>query len=58
MDTLHEWKLNNFTKIYMKHMLARITGFIEESSDMSSNYINYVNSYLKDPFEVEHITPN
>ena len=39
-------------------MLARITGFIEESSDMSSNYINYVNSYLKDPFEVEHITPN
>lgn len=58
MDTLHEWKLNNFTKIYMKHMLARITGFIEESSDMSSNYVNYVNSYLKDPFEVEHITPN
>lgn len=58
LENLHECRLNNFTKIYIKHMIARITGFIEESCDMNCNYINYVDNYIKDPYEVEHITPN
>lgn len=58
IEKLSDWRLNNFTKIYIKHMLARITGFIEESCDMNCNYLNYVDSYIKDPYEVEHITPN
>lgn len=58
LTAINKWELNGFTKKYMKHMLARITGFIEESIDSTSKYIQYVNRDLKDPYEVEHITPD
>ena len=48
-------RLNTFTKKYIKHMLARITGYIEEETGVASNYINYMNSKTKNPFEIEHI---
>jgi hypothetical protein len=55
---LEELRLNGFTKKYIKHMLARVTAFIEESCDTTSNFVNYVNRDLKNPYEVEHITPD
>lgn len=58
MTAINKWELNGFTKKYMKHMLARITGFIETSIDSTNNYTQYVNRDLKDPYEVEHITPD
>ena len=54
-DKLRELELNGYTKKYIKHMLARITGYIEESSGVISNYCNYVNVLVKNPFEIEHI---
>ena len=47
--------LNSFTKKYIKNMLARITGFIEENTGVASNYCNYMNTQTKNPFEIEHI---
>lgn len=47
--------LNNFSKKYIKHMLARVTSYIEESIKVSSNYTNYMNKDTKNPFEIEHI---
>lgn len=47
--------LNNFTKKYIKHMLARVTGFIEESIGIENNYCSYVAINVKNPYEVEHI---
>ena len=58
MTAINKWELNGFTKKYMKHMLARITGFIETSIDSTNNYTQYINRDLKDPYEVEHITPD
>lgn len=57
-ENLINWRLNLFTKKYIKHMLARITGFIEEGSDKASMYREYINRDLKDPYEIEHITPD
>lgn len=57
-DSLINWRLNGYTKKYIKHYLARITGFIEENSDKTNKYIEYVDRYLKDPYEIEHITPD
>ena len=54
-EVIGSFGLNNFTKKYIKHILARITGYIEESIDIISNYCNYVNTDTKNPFEVEHI---
>ena len=48
-------RLNNFTKKYIKNMLARITGYIEEQMGVASNYCNYMDTQTKNPFEIEHI---
>ena len=53
-DVLPELKLNSFTKKYIKNMLARVTGFIEEQMGVASNYCNYM-AHTKNPFEIEHI---
>lgn len=52
---LPELRLNSFTKKYIKNMLARITGYIEEQTGVASNYCNYINTQTKNPFEIEHI---
>ena len=52
---LPELRLNSFTKKYIKNMLARITGFIEEQTGVASNYCNYMNTQTKNPLEIEHI---
>ena len=52
---LPELGLNNFTKKYLKNMLARITSYIEEQTGVASNYCNYMNTQTKNPFEIEHI---
>lgn len=57
-SALPELRLNSFTKKYIKNMLARITGYIEEQTGVSSNYCNYMNTKTKNPFEIEHIITN
>ena len=47
--------LNNFSKKYIKHMLARVTSFIEEATDVASNYPHYMDKATRNPFEIEHI---
>ena len=55
---LPELGLNTFTKKYIKNILARVTGFIEENTGVASNYYNYLNIQTKNPFEIEHIITN
>ena len=47
-------RLNSFTKKYIKNMLARITGYIEDQIGDGSKYSDYV-AYTKNPYEIEHI---
>lgn len=53
-----ELRLSSFTKKYIKNMLARITGYIEEETGVASNYCNYMDTKTKNPFEIEHIITN
>ena len=41
---LSDLRLNSFTKKYIKNILARITGYIEEQTGVASNYCNYMNT--------------
>ena len=50
-----KFRLNFFTKKYIKHMLARITDYIERGCDNPGHYLDYVAQKTKRPFEVEHI---
>lgn len=52
---LVDFGLNSFTKKYIKNLLARVTGYIEESIGVASNYCHYMNTQTKNPFEIEHI---
>lgn len=48
-------RLNNFTKKYIKHILARITDYLERETGIQGNYCDYMNVQTKNPFEIEHI---
>ncbi len=53
------FRLYPFTQKYVKHMLARITSYIEEQTDTIPNYCNYMQTKkAKNPFEIEHIIPD
>ena len=39
----------------MLHILARLTYFIEENSDVKTSFEKYVNREQKNPFDIEHI---
>lgn len=54
-STIIDFKLNAFTKKYIKNILARITSYIEENTGVASNYVDYMNTDTKNPFEIEHI---
>lgn len=55
VEAIYSFGLNGFTKKYIKHILARLTGYIEEQCGVESNYLNYINYKTKNPFEIEHI---
>lgn len=57
-ETIRGFGLNSFTKAYIKHMLARVTSFIEESTGVAPGYVNYMNTTTKNPFEIEHVLPD
>lgn len=50
--------LNSFTKKYIKNILARITGYLEEQTGVPSKYVDYMDTQTNNPFEVEHIIAN
>lgn len=57
-EAIHYWGVNNFTKKYVKHFLARVTAFLEEESGETSRYVDYMDADTKNPFEIEHILPD
>ena len=58
VENLEDFRVNGYTKKYIRNMLARMTGYVEEMSGLTSNYIDYVNRDQTHPYDVEHITPD
>lgn len=54
-SALPDLRLNSFTKKYIKNMIARVTGYIEEQTCVVSKYCEYMDTKTKNPFEIEHI---
>jgi uncharacterized protein with ParB-like and HNH nuclease domain len=54
-DGLGEFKLHGMNRNFVKFLLSRITGFIEQKSGASTNFSTYFNSPGTKPYEVEHI---
>jgi hypothetical protein len=55
LETVDDFRLNGWTVRYMLHLLSRITDYVETQSGMTSNFANYVNREIKNPYDIEHI---
>ena len=54
-DGLAEFRLHGMNRYFVKFLLSRITGFIEQQSGASTSFSTYFVSPGTKPFEVEHI---
>jgi uncharacterized protein with ParB-like and HNH nuclease domain len=50
-----ELALNQFSRRYIFHLLARLTAFTEAGSGRTDSFDVYVNREVKNPFDIEHI---
>lgn len=55
LESIEEFRLNGWTIRYMLHIMARITDYIETQSGIPSNFNNYINREIKNPYDIEHI---
>jgi len=55
IDGVDNFYLNGFTSRYMRHILARLTNYIEKESGINSKFEDYVNREISNPYDVEHI---
>lgn len=56
-NAINKLRSNQFTRKYIKNILARITSFIEEQTSGTPHYVEYMTTKA-DPFEIEHIICN
>ena len=50
-----ELSLNQFSRRYIFHLLARLTAFTEAGSGRADSFDKYVDRKVKNPFDIEHI---
>jgi uncharacterized protein with ParB-like and HNH nuclease domain len=55
LETIDDFRLNGWTIRYMLHLLSRLTDYVEIQSGMPSNFANYINREIKNPYDIEHI---
>lgn len=55
---MKQFRLNVFTKRYIKNMIARFTSYFERETSITDNYAQYMDWNTKNPFEIEHILCN
>ena len=56
LDGITTWGLNNQSKRFIFHALARLTYFIEKQTDLAvSSFVKYVDRDKKIPYDIEHI---
>ena len=54
-DEVVDFQLHGRNKKFVKHFLARISGYADELAGKSSNYVSYHHPTSGKPFEIEHI---
>ena len=52
---IDDWRLNQFSKKYIHHLLARLTSYVEVQSGETDRFPEYVNRSIKNPYDIEHL---
>lgn len=58
LDGIDDFYLNQFTIKNMRHVLARMTYFIEKGSGLNTKFEDYVSRKIQNPYDIEHILAN
>lgn len=59
LNTFKDFALNNFTNRYIRHMLARMTNYIEECCDVpQTSFEKYIDRNRTNGYDIEHIIPD
>jgi uncharacterized protein with ParB-like and HNH nuclease domain len=54
-DAFHRFRLHGQNKAFVKYLLSRISGYIDELAGESTNFVNYYHKSIGKPFQIEHI---
>lgn len=55
---LSDLRLNQFSKRYIYHLLARVTAFVEQGCGRTESFDKLVDRTVKNPFDIEHMLPD
>ena len=55
LEKIDDFRKTGWSVRYLLHILARLTDYVETSSGMTSNFSNYINREIKNPYDIEHI---
>lgn len=58
LESIDDFYLNQYTKRFMLHILARVTYSIEKEVGLNTKFEDYINRHQKNPYDIEHILPN
>ncbi|MEV4238017.1 DUF262 domain-containing protein [Nocardia sp. NPDC049737] len=57
-DGMYALRLNQFSRRYIYHLLARITAAVDVGVGKADQFDHYVDRTQKNPFDIEHIWPD
>lgn len=57
-EGISDLRLNQFSKRYIYHLLARLTAYVEKQSGRPDPFGELVDRSLKNPWDIEHIAAN
>ncbi len=52
---IDDWRLNQFSRRYIYHLLARVTAYVEYESGGADRFSEYVDRDSKNPYDIEHL---
>jgi hypothetical protein len=55
---MYELGLNQFSRRYIYHLLARVTAAVDVGAGKADQFPHYVDRTQKNPFDIEHIWPD
>ncbi len=58
LEGIDYFYLNMYTTRYMRHILARMTYYLESECGVNSSFYSYVDREQKNPYDIEHIWAN
>jgi len=54
-DAFNSFRLHGQNKVFVKYLLSRLSGYVDELAGESTNFTNYFHKGTGKPYEIEHI---